>query len=469
MPDFEDRAPWKDIASIVERGDADELNEFLETLSTSEVARAMSRLDDHMQSSMMTLLEPEDAADLIEELPDAQGADVIEDLPAKTAAAIVDEMESDERVDLLGEMDNEDAEAILREMAPEEAEDARKLLTYEQDSAGGIMVTEFVSYRQNLQVSDVLNDLREHAEEYSDQEIHYAYVESDNGTLIGVAPLRELLLARSSVTLSSLMIPNPIFVTVETHLDELQQLFDRYHFVCVPVTDENGRLVGLVRRADAEEVYGERSEKRFMKFSGIVGGDELRNMPLISRSIGRLSWLTVNMILNVIAAAVIVFFEDIIGKFVALAVVLPIICNMSGCSGNQAVAVSIREMTLGIIRPRDYVLVLLKELQVGLINGICLGALLWCVTTFWEKSPMLGLIVGGALALNTVVAVILGGAIPLLFKAFKIDPAIAAAPVLTTIIDMCGFFLILGFATYADSQGWLDVYFTAQSAIAQVP
>ena len=139
---------------------------------------------------------------------------------------------------------------------------------------------------------------------------------------------------------------------------------------------------------------------------------------------------------------------------------------MSGCSGNQAVAVSIREMTLGIIRPRDYVLVLLKELQVGLINGLCLGILLCCATFIWKGSPWLGLIVGGALALNTVVAVILGGAIPLLFKAFKIDPAIAAAPVLTTIIDMCGFFLILSFAKYAYDSGLLDAYLATQNVAA---
>jgi len=445
--------PWERIGAIIQRRGAAELEGYLDTLSPAEVARAISRLDDDAQAGLLALLEPKDAADLIEELSDVQGADIIEELPVPQAAAIVDEMESDHRVDVLGEMDAGDAEAILRAMDPEEAEDARKLLTYPEDTAGGIMVTEYVAYPQSRRVTDALGDLRKNAQEYADYGVQYIYVESEKRTLVGVLPLHDLVMAPGDASLASVMIANPVYVLADASLEEVEQLFDRFAFVGLPVTDEQGRLLGVVRRSDAEQAFGERSEKKFMRFSGIIGGDELRNMGLFSRAFGRLSWLTVNMVLNVLAAVVIVFYMRTIEAVVALAVVLPIICNMSGCSGNQAVAVSIREISLGIINPRDLGRVMLKEIQVGVINGLVLGVLFGGVTFLWKGSPYLGLVVGTALALNTVVAVCLGGGLPLMLRRMKIDPALAASPVMATIVDMCGFFLVLSFAAYALARG----------------
>ena len=455
MPDVNDRKPWDQIEALIQEADAARLDSFLDTLSPAQVARAISRLDDDVQAALLSLLEPEDAADLIEELSDVQGADIIEELPATRAAAIVDEMDSDHRADVLGEMDKGDAEAILRAMDPEEAEDARNLLTFPDDTAGGIMATEFVAYPQDLRVADVLQDLRNNAEEYADYSVQHAYVLSENRTLVGVLPLHHLVLAPSDAPLSSLMIVNPICILADASLDEVEQLFDRFTFTGLPVTDTDGHLVGLIRRGDAEQAVGERAEKNFMQFSGIIGGDELRSMGLFRRSFSRLSWLTLNMLLNIVAAVVIVVYMPTIEAVVALAVVLPIICNMSGSSGNQAVAVSIREMALGVVDPRDLVRVVIQETQVGLINGAVLGVLLGLVTFLWDGNPVLGLVVGAALALNTLVAVALGGGIPLALSRIKVDPAVAAAPIMTTIVDMCGFFLVLSFAAYAHTHGSL--------------
>ena len=147
------------------------------------------------------------------------------------------------------------------------------------------------------------------------------------------------------------------------------------------------------------------------------------------------------------AASVIAMFQETLTAVIALAVFLPIVSDMSGCSGNQSVAVSMRELTLGIARPSDVFRVWLKEISVGAINGLVLGTLLAVAAWLWMGNPYLGLVVGIALAVNAMVAVSIGGVIPLLLKNFKIDPAIASGPVLTTITDMCGFFLVLGLAT----------------------
>ena len=170
-------------------------------------------------------------------------------------------------------------------------------------------------------------------------------------------------------------------------------------------------------------------------------------MPLHLRSRRRLSWLSINIFLNVIAASVIAAYQDTLAQVIALAVFLPIISDMSGCSGSQAVAVSIRELTLGLVRPTEFVRVLFKELALGMINGLALGLLIALVAFIWKGNPWLGLVVGGALMLNTIVAVCLGGLIPLVLKRFNMDPALASGPILTTVTDMCGFFFVLSMAT----------------------
>ncbi len=455
MAENETQESWEQIQAFIEAKNAEALDEYLDMLSPAQVARAISHLDDAAQVGLLTLLKPDDAADLLEELSDVQGADILEKLSAASAAAILDVTESDHRVDVLGEMDSTDAEAILGSMTRDQADDARRLLRYSEDTAGGIMITEFLAYPSSWRVAGVLSDLRKNAEQYADYSVQYVYVESDTRVLVGVVPLRDLVLARDEVSLAKIMIANPIYVTADASLEEIEQLFDRFGFIGLPVTDKKGRLIGVVRRSDAEEAVSERTEKTFMRFSGIVLGDELRDMSFATRSLGRLCWLVLNMFLNVIAAIVIIFYEATIETVVALAVVLPVICNMSGCSGNQAIAVSIRELTLGVIDPRDVVRVALKEIQTGVFNGVILGLLLGTVTYLWKGNPYLGIVVGGALALNTLWAVILGGSVPLVLRRFKVDPAIAAAPILTTIIDMCGFFLVLSFAAYAVNKGVL--------------
>ena len=169
-------------------------------------------------------------------------------------------------------------------------------------------------------------------------------------------------------------------------------------------------------------------DRTFLNFSGIVGGEELRSMPMLSRSFRRLSWLSVNIFLNLIAASVIAFYQDTLAAVIALAVFLPIISDMSGCSGNQAVAVSIRELSLGQVKPSEIFRVLMKEAGIGMINGVLLGILIGTIAFFWKGNIYLGLVVGSALALNSLLAVCLGGLIPLILKRLHMDPGVSILP-----------------------------------------
>ncbi len=214
----------------------------------------------------------------------------------------------------------------------------------------------------------------------------------------------------------------------------------------LPVVDDAGKLVGTVSRSAVADALLERTESESLRRQGVIG-DELRSMPLLLRSRRRLAWLSANIGLNVIAASVISHYQDTIAAVIAIAVFLPMVSDMSGCSGNQAVAVSLRELSLGLVKPVDALRVWAKEASVGVINGVVLGVLIAVVAWLWKGSPFLGLVIGLALALNTVIAVSIGGLVPLLLTRLKQDPAIASGPLLTTITDVAGFFLVLSLAT----------------------
>lgn len=445
---------WQEVVRIAETNNREALTDFLASLPPAELPRTLFKLDDPTREKVLTLLEPEDAADIIEELHESQGADLIEDLTPTQAAAILDEIDSDQRVDILAEMDKHDIEAILKEMTPEEAQDARALLAYGKNTAGGLMITEYLAYQGKLTIDDVLTDLRENAEKYSDYAVQYVYVISDTGVLEGCVRLRDLVLSPGVTPLEEIQIKNPFHVKATDSLDELEQFFNRYVFFGVPVVDNFGHLVGVVQRADVEKAHGEAAAKTFQRFAGIVGGDELRSMPFKLRSGRRLAFLFVNIFLNLIAASVIALYEDTLKHVIALAVFMPILSDMSGCSGSQAVAVSIRELSLGLVQPRDYLRVWWKESQVGVVNGLMLGAILAFLAIVWKDSVALGVVVGLALGVNTLIAVCAGGLIPLILRRLGIDPALAAAPILTTITDMFGFFLALSFTALAMKMGY---------------
>lgn len=437
---------WDQLERLVKAGDSDAAHDFLRALPPGESARLIAQLSAAEQLEFVTVLREEDAADLMEALPELQAAQVLAALPVQQAAHIIDEMESDEQVDLLDQMTEAQSEAILEEMDPDEAENVRFLAQYDNDCAGGLMITEFLAFSEDSTVDDVLKDLRRHAEKYAEYNVQYIYVLDSSDCLIGVLRLRDLLLAPPARIISKMMIEDPTSIPDSTGLEDLQHIFDSRPLFGLPVVDSEGALVGVVRRSDVEEAGEEQAGRTFLRFAGILGGEELRSLPLKVRCGRRLSWLSINIVLNIIAASVISMYEETLSAVIALAVFLPMVSDMSGCSGNQAVAVSTRELVLGVIKPSDFLHVFRKEFFLGLLNGLALGVLLGIVAFVWKGTPALGLVVGGALAANTLIAVCLGALIPLLMKGFKLDPALASGPILTTLTDMCGFFLVLSFA-----------------------
>jgi magnesium transporter len=435
------------LQELMELDDRQQIADYIESLSVQDLVHAMSHLSRDEQVQLLRMLPREDAAFVMEEIPESQAADILEEMESADAAAILQEMDSDDQADVLMEVESEDVEEILAQLSPEEAAEVRKRTAYEWDTAGGLMITEYFDFQSDTTVDAVITFFRNEVAEYKDQLIKYLYVVSREGLFEGMVQMQALLIASPDTTLGEIAMKDVMTVRDETSLDDLSDFFDTYDFYGVPVLDDQNMLLGVVLRKNVLEAYAEQVSIEHMESQGIVGGEELRTMPILLRSRRRLSWLSVNILLNMVAASVIAFHQETLSAVIALAVFLPIISDMSGCSGNQAVAVSMRELSLGVVRPAEVTRVWLQEISVGLINGTVLGILIGLPAWLWKGSILLGIVVGAALTINTVVAVSLGGTVPLILKRFGVDPALASGPILTTVTDMVGFFLALTFAS----------------------
>lgn len=433
------------LGEAVAAGDAQCIVAILAPLAYSDALRELLALQPVERDKVLQMVPAELAAELVGEAPDEMAAELVERLEPDRAAEILDELDSDVQADVIGEMDAEDAEAVLSKMDEEDAAHVRRLAAYDDDTAGGLMMAEAFQFSHKDTVGKVLRALASDEEDFERYRGQHPYIVDEEGVPVGVVSLRGLLTAKRGSLLTEIMV-EPMTIKANTPLEQLEDFFDEFPFLGAPVVDEAGVLVGVLSRSAVAEASLERSESESLKRQGVVG-DELRSMPLWLRSRRRLAWLSANIVLNILAASVISAYEETLAAVIALAVFLPMVSDMSGCSGNQAVGVTMRELSLGLVRPIDAFRVWLKEISVGAINGVALGVLIGIVAWVWKGNPALGLVIGAALALNTMLAVSIGGVVPLLLKRLGQDPAAASGPLLTTITDMAGFFLVLSFAT----------------------
>ena len=436
--------PEEALHDAVEAADGQQVAEIVESNTSQEVLRQASLMKAGERDQLISILAPETAAELIDEAPAGLAANMIEGLDSDVAAKIMEELPSDTRADIVNDIKKRNAESILSAMDADTAEDVRKLSQYAPDTAGGLMERETFTFLSDETVGTVLKRMIADDEEYERYRGQHPYILDQSGRLVGVVSLRGLLRNKRVVLLVDIMKP-VISVTPDTSQDELVTLFDENPFLGVPVVDGEGILLGIVSRTELAEAVLERAEQQSLSRQKI--GDELRSMPTLLRSRRRLAWLSSNIVLNIIAASVISAYEETLAAVIAIAIFLPMVSDMSGCSGNQAVGVSMRELALGLTRPVDLFHVLRKELSVGIINGIVLGILIGIVAWLWKDNAYLGLVIGLALSVNTLIAVSIGGTVPLILKNFGIDPAVASGPLLTTVTDMAGFFLVLSLAS----------------------
>ena len=436
-----------DLKAAIAEQDSLAIDAELSSMSEVDARHAFFKLSDGEQDIILQESSIALICDFLEPLPDLEIALLLERIPPSRAADLLSGFTTADQVQIIEELDEEDAEAVTAEFTQDSATEISKLLDYPENSAGRLMDPSPVYFAGNDTVGVVLKRIVEDESALDSADGQHPYVVDERGTLSGVLSLRELLTARRQTSLNEIVRPADS-ISEFADLDEIRDFFDERDYLGVPVINADGFLVGALSKDSAMDAVRDRLQTNAERARGGVA-DELRSMPLLFRSRRRLSWLTANIALNIIAASVIALFEPTLAAVITLAIFLPMVSDMSGCSGNQAVAVSMREISLGLARPGDIFRVWRKEILIGVINGVILGTVIGLVAWVWKGNVVLGGVIGLALAINTMIAVSIGGCVPLLLKRFRVDPAVASGPLLTTITDMAGFFLVLGLATLA--------------------
>jgi magnesium transporter len=416
---FENAHPADGADLLEDLSLADQLS-VLESLDTSDAAEFVAEMEKHDRAVLMRALSPDLAADILEEMSPDDAADVLEDL------------------------DTAHQQALLQRVEAEEAQEIESLLTFDSDTAGGVMNTEVTVLEQNLTVDQAIALIRRAAEE---SEIpYYAYVVDEQEHLVGVVSLRNLMLARPGKPLRE-MLENQQLITAafDTDKEEVAHLLSHYNFLALPVVDREGRLLGVVTHDDVIDIIHEEASEDMLGMVG-AGQNETVDTPWLRSVTLRLPWLVINVANSAVAAWVVHMFEGTIAQMAILAALMPIVANQAGNSGQQSLAVMIRQLAMETWDRRRAWTAVLREAKIGLLNGLMVGLLVLCGVFILTHHASLAGVMALALGLDMMVGNVSGAMIPVVLRELGRDPAQASSIFLTTITDSTGFFLFLGLA-----------------------
>jgi magnesium transporter len=413
-----------DLADRLQRLPADEAQRAFRELAASEAAAVLAEVDREVRPALIQGLSNREVIEIASNTPHDLAADLISELPA------------DRR--------NE----VLRGLPSRDGRDISALLQHPPDTAGGIMSDHFLSLREDQTIEECQRLLRSKAAEHKPQDVSYLYVTNAADRLVGILSMRDLVFRRPERRIGEIMNRDVKHFWVDDDQEKIAQVFDRYHYMALPVLDRQERLVGIVVASQVIDVVQNEATEDMQLMVGL-SGEERALTPWRKSITRRLPWLCVNLATAFLAAAVVGLFEETIANWTALAIFLPIVAGQGGNAGAQTLTVIIRDLALGEISPGDGRKALTKELVLGILNGIAIGIIVAVVGYAWKGSVVLGIVVGLAMLLNMVAAALSGVLVPFTLRALKIDPALASSILVTTVTDVAGFFFFLGLAALA--------------------
>ncbi len=411
----------------------------------ADIAEKLESLPLDEQITLIESLPDEEAADALAEMTETTRVELLENLDSERAASIVGEMSPDDAADVLDGLEEEHRDALLNQIESEDAEEIRQLMSFNPETAGGIMNTEIVILDSALTVNQAITKLRNDIE---DKEVpYYVYIVDSKDLLVGVASLRDLLLApHGPILTEAARSKNLITVRFDQTREDVAQLMSHYNFMALPVVDYEGRLLGAVTHDDVMDIMNDLASEDMLGMVG-AGVDEDIDTPWLS-SIGmRMPWLIVNMFNSAMSAFVVHLFEGSIAQMAMLAVLMPMVANQAGNTGQQALAVMIRQLATERLGKSRAMHAVRREAVISLVNGLFLSFVVlggvWLIT----GDVKLGAVMGAALMLDMLLGAVAGASIPLVLKKLGRDPAQASSIFLTTLTDGAGFFMFLSMAT----------------------
>ncbi|MDF2182194.1 magnesium transporter [Neptuniibacter sp. CAU 1671] len=414
------------------------------TLRPTEVARLLEKSPPKERHVLWNLISAELEPKVLQYLGDDIQADILSRLNNEEVLALTESLDSDDMVDILQQLPNRVMRETLRIMDKQNRRRVEKLLSYPEDTAGGLMNTDTTTIRPDITVETALRYIRRHKEipDMTDSLI----VVSRKDSYIGLLPLTKLLVADPSITIREIMDTDtdPIDAFMPDH--DVAKLFEQQDLISAPVVNERGKLVGRITIDDVVDVIREDADHSLMSMAGL-DEDHDTFSPVMITTRRRAVWLGINLLTAFIASAVIGLFEETIDKVVALAVLMPIVASMGGIAGSQTLTLVIRGQALGQVDKSNAGWLLNREVIVSILNGILWAAVIAVVATVWFNDINIGIVIALAIVINLIAGAVAGTLLPITLKSMGIDPALAGSVLLTTITDVVGFFAFLGLAT----------------------
>jgi len=427
------RGATSHLKKIVNKTHAADLSMVFRSLSFSEQLRLFNLIADIEQKGV-----------LFSELEEDIFLDIVEEMRIEDVVEIFETMPTDDVADLLRRLPEDKADVILKKMNKEGSDEVEDLLSYENDTAGGIMVPDFIALSQEVNAKEAIESLQK---EYLEVEMpFYLYVVDEYGKLVGVSSLRQLVVVPPETPLREFMTTDVFSVRTDMDQEEVAKIVARYDILAVPVIDETNRLVGIVTVDDVIDIFRREATEDILKMAG-AGEEFVETKSILKSTRIRLPWLFASCLGGLFAFFIINQFEGSLNKFVYLAAFIPVIMGMGGNIGTQSSTIVVRGLATGRISIREIWSVVFKELTIGFILGIVYGILIGSVAQFRYRVDLLAVSVGLAVVSSMALAALVGSFVPMAFARVNIDPAVATGPFVTTAMDIISVFFYFMIAT----------------------
>lgn len=445
MSQQETKSNLEALSASLEVGELQQLRFMLNKgLKPVEVAHLLEKTPPRERQILWNLLNQELEGEVLQYLGDDAQTEILSRMEASEVLAITESLETDDMADILQQLPERVMKELLQIMDQQNRERVEEVLAYPEDTAGGLMNTDTVTIRPDINVETVLRYLRRH--KHIPEMTDTLFVVSRKDSYIGVLPLTRLLTADPGVLVREIMQTDVEPIPADMPDESVARLFEQLDLISAPVVNEEGRLLGRITIDDVVDVIREDADHSLMSMAGL-DDDEDTFAPIMKTTRRRAVWLGINLITAFAASAVIGLFEATIDKVVALAVLMPIVASMGGIAGSQTLTLVIRGQALGHIERSNIGWLFNRELVVGLLNGMLWALVVAVVAVLWFQDMTVGIVIAMALVINLIAGAMAGTLLPTILKSMGIDPALAGGVLLTTITDVVGFFAFLGLAT----------------------
>jgi magnesium transporter len=433
------------IRRLLRRGAGLHLRKIVGKTHAADLTPAFNSLPLRDQRKLLDVIDDiEKKGELFSRLESSTFLSLIEGMEMDEVVAVFEQMPTDDVADLLGQMPEEMSDAILKKMEKEGSEEVEELLSYGDDTAGGIMVPDFIALSEDITAKEAIDSLQK---EHLDVEMpFYLYVVDEYGNLVGVSSLRQLVVVPSETPLKEFMTTDVFSVRTDMDQEEVAKIVARYDILAVPVVDESNRIVGIVTVDDVIDIFREEATEDILKMAG-VGEEYVETQSIFKSTRIRLPWLFASCMGGIIAFYIIGRFEQSLYKLAYLAAFIPVIMGMGGNIGTQSSTIVVRGLATGRLDIRDIGSVVFKELSIGMILGVIYGLLIGIVAQFRYGTSALAVSVGLGVVCSMSVAALVGSLVPMVFARINIDPAVATGPFVTTSIDIISVFFYFLLAT----------------------